>query len=368
MNNKKILHFFFPLPTIIMTVFTFIMFGSVTFEEKSGNLFDVAGMTFIFYIMVMIPVDIVIWIIKKLIKNIKLKQVSDTDIHKLSNNSSSPDHQCNKTYNTTIQTDYSYTENEQKTTIKDDYYKGAEKEASCTETLKEDKLDKSGNIEFDIMSGEEFELFCANLLRDMSYTDVQLTKASGDHGVDITCNYNGVSYAIQCKCYSSNIGNSAIQQVHAGKSIYKKDIALVITNRFFTEQAKKEAALLGVKLWNRDVLINTLSVVNQKKSKEEAEKKELEKQLRNQLKEKIDEIAMTIKNAIEYLGTLNIEYVNGKLIKNGYEFCYDAKTTEQAIYILSLNDDINDTLAEDGSKITITRLFDNRLIVRVYES
>lgn len=63
-----------------------------------------------------------------------------------------------------------------------------------------------------------------------------------------------ITYAIQCKCYSDNIGNSAIQQAHTRKSLYHKDIAVVMTNRYFTSQAIEESKTLGVKLWDRNVL------------------------------------------------------------------------------------------------------------------
>lgn len=77
-----------------------------------------------------------------------------------------------------------------------------------------------------------------------------------------------ISYAIQCKCYSSNIGNSAVQQAHTGKSLYHKDIAVVLTNQYFTTQAKEEAAALGVKLWDRDTLTNMISNANMNKKQQ----------------------------------------------------------------------------------------------------
>ena len=107
---------------------------------------------------------------------------------------------------------------------------------------------------FDFMDGHEFEYFCADILKQNRFLSVEVTRGSGDHGIDILAEKDGITYAIQCKCYSSNIGNSAIQQAHTGKSIYKKDIAVVLTNRYFTAQAKEEAAALGVKLWDRDKL------------------------------------------------------------------------------------------------------------------
>lgn len=107
---------------------------------------------------------------------------------------------------------------------------------------------------FDSMNGHDFEYFCADLLKKNGYSNVEVTQGSGDHGVDVLAEKDGISYAIQCKCYSSNIGNAAVQQAHTGKTIYKKDIAVVLTNRYFTSQAIEEAEILGVKLWDRDKL------------------------------------------------------------------------------------------------------------------
>lgn len=108
--------------------------------------------------------------------------------------------------------------------------------------------------DYDNMDGHQFEYFCADVLKKNGFENVEVTQGSGDHGIDILAEKDGITYAIQCKCYSSDIGNAAVQQAHTGKSIYKKDIAVVLTNRYFTAQAKEEAAALGVKLWDRDKL------------------------------------------------------------------------------------------------------------------
>lgn len=116
---------------------------------------------------------------------------------------------------------------------------------------------------FDNMDGTEFEGFCATILEKNHFHNVKITPGSGDHGVDILAEKDDITYAIQCKCYSSNIGNSSVQQAHTGKSIYNKDIAVVLTNRHFTQQAIDEAKALGVKLWDRDKLnsmINNSSI------------------------------------------------------------------------------------------------------------
>lgn len=107
---------------------------------------------------------------------------------------------------------------------------------------------------YDLMDGHRFEHFCADILKKNGFENVEVTRGSGDHGIDILAEKDNISYAIQCKCYSSNIGNAAVQQAHTGKSLYHKDIAVVLTNRYFTSQAKEEAGELGVKLWDRDKL------------------------------------------------------------------------------------------------------------------
>lgn len=114
----------------------------------------------------------------------------------------------------------------------------------------------------DNMTGQQFEDYCAKILGKNGFINVEVTRGSGDHGIDILAEKNDISYAIQCKCYSSNIGNAAVQQAHTGKSLYRKDIAVVLTNQYFTAQAKEEAGALGVKLWDRDKLNQLIENAN----------------------------------------------------------------------------------------------------------
>lgn len=119
--------------------------------------------------------------------------------------------------------------------------------------------EKQTNIsDIDKMDGIEFEQFFANLLWNSGYTNVEVTSASGDYGVDILANKAGIKYAIQCKRYSNSVGIDAIQQVYAGASYYKCDVAVVVTNSTFTKAATNTANSLDVLLWDRDVLIRML--------------------------------------------------------------------------------------------------------------
>lgn len=115
---------------------------------------------------------------------------------------------------------------------------------------------------FDDLDGHQFERFCADVLIKNGFRNVEVTQDSCDHGIDILAEKDDITYAIQCKCYSSDIGNAAVQQAHTGKSLYHKDIAVVMSNRYFTGQAIEEAKELGVKLWNRDKLNEMIESIN----------------------------------------------------------------------------------------------------------
>ena len=118
----------------------------------------------------------------------------------------------------------------------------------------------------DRMNGHEFEYFCANLLSKNGFTDVEVTKESGDQGVDILAEKEGIRYAIQCKCYSSDLGNKPVQEVFAGKSIYNCHIAAVLTNRSFTQGGMEAARATGVLLWDRKKLQAFIDNAEQQKT------------------------------------------------------------------------------------------------------
>lgn len=113
-------------------------------------------------------------------------------------------------------------------------------------------------LTIDLMDGHDFEYWCAAALEDMGFTDVEVTPGSGDQGVDILAKKNSIKYAIQCKRYTDDLGNTPIQEVHAGKALYHCHVGVVITNRYFTSGAKQLAEATGVLLWDRDWIIEYL--------------------------------------------------------------------------------------------------------------
>ena len=110
------------------------------------------------------------------------------------------------------------------------------------------------NGKYDYMEGHDFEQFCAKLLKANGFSNVYVTPGSNDQGIDILAEKLGVKYAIQCKRYSSDVGNKAVQEVFAGKSYYNCHVGVVLTNRYFTQSAKELAEKTQIFLWNRDIL------------------------------------------------------------------------------------------------------------------
>jgi len=106
----------------------------------------------------------------------------------------------------------------------------------------------------DEIEGHEFEYYCAELLKKRGFIDVTVTKGSGDYGVDVLAEKDGVTYAIQCKAYATPVGVKAVQEAYAGKEFYDRMVGAVLTNQYFTKPAVEAAKKLKILLWDRGYL------------------------------------------------------------------------------------------------------------------
>lgn len=103
---------------------------------------------------------------------------------------------------------------------------------------------------FEDMEGHEFEYFCADLLKDHGFCEVEVTRGSGDYGIDILAEKDGVTYAIQCKRYAAPVGVKAVQEAYAGRDYYDRMVGAVMTNQYFTAPAVEAAKKLKILLWD----------------------------------------------------------------------------------------------------------------------
>ena len=108
--------------------------------------------------------------------------------------------------------------------------------------------------ELDEMEGHDFEYYCADLLKKRGFVDVTVTKGSGDYGVDVLAEKDGVTYGIQCKAYATPVGVKAVQEAYAGKEYYDRMVGAVLTNQYFTKPAVEAAKKLKILLWDRGYL------------------------------------------------------------------------------------------------------------------
>lgn len=120
-----------------------------------------------------------------------------------------------------------------------------------------EKAKEVAEIDFNvsnIQTGEDYERFVRELCVSAGF-ECGMTPKTGDQGVDLIVRKDRTHIAIQCKFYSSLIGNSAVQEVIAGQKFYNCDYACVVSNQDYTDSARKLANAADVKLLSHETLI-----------------------------------------------------------------------------------------------------------------
>lgn len=119
------------------------------------------------------------------------------------------------------------------------------------------RLRASGLLEIDRMNGAAFEQKLWLVFRDLGYS-VQATPARGDWGADLIVSKDDVRTVVQAKRYSKPVGLKAIQEAVAARAKYNCTHSIVVTNNFYTAQARELAFHNGTELWDRDRLLKEL--------------------------------------------------------------------------------------------------------------
>jgi restriction system protein len=109
------------------------------------------------------------------------------------------------------------------------------------------------NEDINLLSGIEFEAICKDRLEKANW-QITTTVASGDQGVDLIATKGGTRVCIQCKRFASPVGNSAVQEVTAGKLHWHGTHAVVVSNAGFTKSAQALARSTGVLLMSHEEL------------------------------------------------------------------------------------------------------------------
>jgi restriction system protein len=106
---------------------------------------------------------------------------------------------------------------------------------------------------FDDMDPAAYEDMVANALTDMGW-QTQTTGRTGDQGVDVIASMRDKRVVIQCKRYSSPVGNAAVQEIFAGRAFLGAHFAAVVSSAGFTRSAIQLAQSTNVILLEHDEL------------------------------------------------------------------------------------------------------------------
>jgi restriction system protein len=111
------------------------------------------------------------------------------------------------------------------------------------------------------MEGFEYEAYCARILTEAGWK-VWNKGDSGDQGVDLVAERGDVIVAIQCKRYRGSVGNSAVQEIYAGRlTVDARARAAVVSNADYTRSAKELAEATGVLLLHHEELLSLADLV-----------------------------------------------------------------------------------------------------------
>jgi HJR/Mrr/RecB family endonuclease len=121
--------------------------------------------------------------------------------------------------------------------------------------LKEIKIGLDNN--FKNISPYEFENFIAKLFTAMGYK-TQVTKKSGDYGIDVIAKKDNDIIAIQAKKYHDGnpVGNRDVQRLLGAMQLkdVKANHSIIITTSHFTVQAREQAKECAIELWSKEDL------------------------------------------------------------------------------------------------------------------
>jgi HJR/Mrr/RecB family endonuclease len=95
---------------------------------------------------------------------------------------------------------------------------------------------KYTEMNFQDMSGTDFEIYVSQILKEKGYV-TSITGKTGDQGADLIVEKEGRRIIVQAKCYSQSVGNKAVQEVIGAVGFYDGDEGCVITNSSFTRSA-----------------------------------------------------------------------------------------------------------------------------------
>ncbi len=108
------------------------------------------------------------------------------------------------------------------------------------------------------LSGHEFEEFLYYLFLNIGF-EVSITPKSHDYGADLILTIYNKKIVVQSKLYTSHkVGVSSVQEVYSSIKYYNADMGIVVTNSDFSKNSINLANSTNILLWDKNMLIRLL--------------------------------------------------------------------------------------------------------------
>jgi len=101
------------------------------------------------------------------------------------------------------------------------------------------------------MEGKEFEFFLKVFFQKQG-DSVEMVPPARSNGADLVIKRSDAATVIRVKRQSQPVDHEAVEQVLGARISEKADQAWVITNNYYTDEAKESASKSDVKLFDRD--------------------------------------------------------------------------------------------------------------------
>ncbi len=107
------------------------------------------------------------------------------------------------------------------------------------------------------MGGQDFEYWAAEFFRGEGYT-TQMTKTSGDHGLDLILMKDGVKSAVQCKRWTDSVGEPVLRDFYGAMVSAQLPSGIVMTTSTFTASAMAFAQGKPIRLIDIEELLKAI--------------------------------------------------------------------------------------------------------------
>jgi hypothetical protein len=114
-------------------------------------------------------------------------------------------------------------------------------------SLRDADITRNADLDMVPADAKQFEYWVADHLTRAGWA-TRVTSASADQGIDVIAQKDAIRIGIQCKLYSTPVGNKAVQEAIAGSGYYGLDVVAVLSNAPFTKSAIDLSHATGVVL------------------------------------------------------------------------------------------------------------------------